>query len=615
MTLISKPILVYDTETDSLDTEIAKLKWFGAYSYLKDEYILLPFKGNEKEIRAIISQHKIFVGFNNKEFDNPIIKNNVNSETIFDYKVQIDLLEISAPKGGKNYGKFRKNRLAQMGIKMKSFTLKNIIEKLKLDKDGTKGDIDYKIFQKDEWTPEEVIEIKKYLKQDVELTKKLFEWYDEQFSPLKKFLPEKDQNNFLYLKTSLSVLAYNIICNKAGLKVEFGEKPEVRAKSYSGGHHLENKSDLTKGNIIEVDFTSAYPHAIMMANLHSLVGPEEDGWDGDGYYKIEGKYNTKKQGKIELALKDIFLERLKAKTALKEARKVGNKLKEASEDMKNKSYKIVINSHYGTSGNPIFKSIYNRKTASDCTSMVRTWIKKLAQTLHVSGFTCLYGFTDSIYVLIPEYSNKNELMYYVNKFIADAKSHVPFPMDTFGMEVEEEIKMIWFVAKNCYLFVTKDNKIKYKSTLLNTNTPKVVMKLFEEYMKPIIIEQLEIPFMKKELEEKIKERLKENIGFAAQEYKVSDLSEYKVKTSLQYQISKKYGVGRHFLVPNKKGIGVGLGKNTKKKRGLRHCTMEEYKKNNLNINDIELKHLLSHLKSFYERNEINENDKSRQTQL
>lgn len=465
-----------------------------------------------------------------------------------------------------------------------------------------KGDIDYKIFQKNEWTKEEIDEIKKYLQQDVDLTKKLFEWYEEQFSPLKKFLPQKDQDNFLYLKSSLAVLAYNIICNKAGLKVEFGEK--VKTKSYTGAHHLEPRWDLVRGNIIEVDFTSAYPHAIMMANLHSLVKDEnEPGWTGDGYYQIDGKYSTKQQGKIELALKDIFLERIKAKRA-------GDKAK-------NLSYKIIINSHYGTSGNPVFKSIYNRKTASDCTSMVRTWIKKLAQTLEVYGFTCLYGFTDSIFVLVPPRLNKNILMYVIEeRFMKEAKKHVPFPMETFQMEIEEELKMIWFVAKNCYLFVTNKDEVKYKSTLLNTNTPQAVMKLFEEYMKPIIIAKLDIPFTKKELEDKMRLILEKQPELAAQEYKVTELSEYKVKTSLHYQISEKYGTGRHFLIPNNKSIGVGLSKSTKKKVGLRHCTIEEFKKNNLTVNDIDLRHLLSHLKPFYERNEkVEEKENEKQTEL
>jgi len=595
-----KNILIYDIETNSLDKETARMKWFGAYSYLHNEYYLLQFPQDKKDIVNLLTEHKILVGFNNKDFDNPIIDNNLKTENdIFEYKVIVDLLEMSAPKGGNEYGKFRKNKLAQMGIKLKNFTLKNIIETLKLDKDiGTKGDIDYKIFQKDNWTVEEIKEIKKYLKQDIDLTKLLLEWYEEQFKPLKKFLNKKQIDNLLYLKSSLAVLSYNIICNEAGLKVEYGEKTKSE-KSYQGGHHLESKKDLVVGNIIEVDFTSAYPHAIMMGNLHSQISENEKGWSGDNYYSIDGKYNNKEQGKIELALRNIFLERLKAK-------KEGDKPKD-------KSYKIIINSHYGTIANPVFKSVYNRITASDCTSMVRTWMKKLAKSLELNGFECLYGFTDSIFVLIPSPLDKDILMKRINNFIEEAKSHVPFPMDTFNMGIEDEIKMIWFVAKNCYLYVTKDNKIKYKSTLLNTNTPKIIMQLFEKYMQPIIIDTLSIPFEQKELEKELKELLKQDISLAAQDYKVGELSDYKVKTSLQYQISKRYGPGRHYLIPNKKGIGVGLSKNTKKRLGLRYCSIEEFKNNNLNYNNVDLKQLLSHLKPFYEKNETEKRKEKQKT--
>jgi len=248
--------------------------------------------------------------------------------------------------------------------------------------------------------------------------------------------------------------------------------------------------------------------------------------------------------------------------------------------------------------------------------MVRTWMKKLAKILETAGFTNLYGFTDSIYVLVNEGQTKADLMFYVNKFIKEAKSHVPFPMDTFNMDVEEEIKMIWFVAKNCYLFVTQDNKVKYKSTLLNTNTPKAVMKLFEEYMKPIILDQLEVPFTRKELEEQLKLILEKEPELAAQEYKVSEKSEYKVQTSIQYQISEKYGSGRHFLIPNKKSIGIGKQKSNKRKVGIRHCTFQEFKDKGLTINDISLKHLLQHLKPFYLRNEPKkEEDKFKQKLL
>lgn len=574
-----KSILVYDIECDSLDTSTSVLKWFGAYSYFDNEYYLFPFKGNEKDVIALIRRHKVLVSFNGKNFDNHILINNIGDDDLFEYKVLVDLYEISAPKGSGSFGAYNKGRLVQMGIKMKNFTLRSIIDNLKLDEDGTKGDIDYTIFQKDKWTPEESAEILKYLKQDIVLTKKLLEWYEVQFSPLKKFLSEKDRDNLLYLKSSLAVLGYKIICNKAGLEADFGEK--TKREPYAGGHHISNREDITKGNIVEIDIVSAYPHALMMGNLYS---PAADGWSGSGFYQLEGKYNAQHQGKVELALKEIFLERLKAK-------KDGDKPKD-------KSFKVVINSVYGLTGNPVFKSLYNRTSASDCTSMVRTWLKTLAKRLEAVGFIPLYGFTDSIFVKVPEGYSKKHLMYIVKRFVKDVKESVPFPMDTFNLGIEEEIKMIWFVAKNCYLFVTHDDKVVAKSTLLNTNTPKVIMMVYEDYMKPKIIKELDINFTEKELEDQIKLIISNDSKLAAVEYKVTELTDYKVQTSLHYQISEAYGSGRHFLIPNKKGIGVGKKKNTKNKIAVRHCSIEEYNEKKLTVDDIDLTNLLSHLKPF-----------------
>jgi len=594
-----RDVLIYDLETDSLEVDVAKIKFFGAYSYLDDKYYI--FFGTEvKEIRDLLNRHRVLVSFNGKAYDNPILINNgydeiENIQRSQQYKVFIDLYEVSAQKGSGDFGHFNKNKLIQMGVDIKTFTLKNIINVLKLD-DASKGDIDYKIFQKDIWSNEELELIKEYLHQDIVLTKKLFEWYEAQFLPLKGFLSLKSQKNYKHIVSSLSSLAYEIICNRAGLVVDWGEKTPGTKHSFEGAHHINPRKDKVKGNIVNIDFTSSYPHALMMGNLYSH---SEEGWKGDGYFNVKGTYNDKEQGKIEQALKDILLERLKAKRA-------GDKVK-------SNGYKIIINSLYGLTGNPIFKSLYNPVTAADCTSMGRTWLKKLAKTLEENEFEILYGFTDNVIVLIPPGSNKEELMYVVKKFIEEVKSHVSFPMDSFDLELETEMKFIWFVAKNCYLWVTAKNQVKYKSTLLNTNTPKVIMKVFDEYMKPRIINELDINFTESELIEQIKLKLKDDLLLAAEEHKVINCEEYKSKTSIQYQISERYGPGVHYLIPNTSRIGIGRQKGTKKIKPIKYCSLEEFNTNNLSINNISLKKLMKNLKPFlkYEKHDTREKDKQK----
>ena len=107
-------------------------------------------------------------------------------------------------------------------------------------------------------------------------------------------------------------------------------------------------------------------------------------------------------------------------------------------------------------------------------------------------------------------------MYVVKKFIEEVKSKIPFPLDTFNMELETRMKFIWFVAKNCYLWVTDKDEVKYKSTLLNKNTPEVIMQVFNEYMKPKIVNELDVDFTEDILKKQIIKRLKDDISLGGE---------------------------------------------------------------------------------------------------
>ena len=571
--LKNQSILVYDIETNGLDVNKAECKWFIAYSYKNDKHYCLPYTAMTA-IKKLIKGHNKLIGFNNREFDNAILTN--QHEVDFKYKNIIDMCEIS------------RKRLPTMGIRVLNYKMKTIVDTLKLP-GGSKGEIDYKIFQKDEWNDEEIKEIEKYGKQDIICTKDLFEWFFIKFKPLRGFLSQTDQDKFMDVKASPASLAYRVMCNLSGNKCEFppyGEQKknkftETKKETFEGGHLIEPRDKKVSGNIVSVDITSAYPHAIMMGNL---LSPSEEGWNGGDYFDLKGTYNDKDFGKTEDALKKVFLTRLKAKLE-------GDKIRSMA-------YKVVINSFYGTLGRDCFLTFYNPVAAGDCTKMIRTIIKKFAKTCEENGFRVIYGFTDNVVVSIPKESSKEDLMIMVDAFVKDVKNNVPFPMDTFGFEVDKEYKFICIFEKNCYLWVDKDGNVGNTKTLLDKNTPQIIMDVFNNFMCPKIIKNLDVDFTEEELTNYIKEVLKDNVLLAAKLYNVKPLSTYKSKTSKEAQISKLYGEGQHTLIPNLKGIGMGKAKSTKKKIGVRHCSINEFEKNNLTYEDVDVSKLLDELKRF-----------------
>ena len=178
--------IVFDLETDSVDSSNANLKFHGDICCDTGEITMLPHTKNV-EISDRIKEAKILIGFNIKNYDCPILERHGMS---CDYKSIIDLYQCLAPN---NFNSTKnKNRLADInpGLKLKNYKLDTIVKALGLD-DGGKDEIDYDIFKKDSWTEEELKIIYKYLEKDLVLEKKLFDWYRGIFKPLEKYLSPK----------------------------------------------------------------------------------------------------------------------------------------------------------------------------------------------------------------------------------------------------------------------------------------------------------------------------------------------------------------------------------------------------------------------------------------
>lgn len=343
--LKGKPILVYDLEcatpTGKPNPEKDILRVFGAYSYLFDKYYVLLKK---EQMRKLITSHKFFVGFNSMSYDNVVLHNNGFDDVInkqdrygmttarFEKCYDIDLMRILHPKH-QNRAVAMKIKKGNLGNLLMRFDLDYVTKTLGLadNDDGKIKDFDYDILNKspNEWTKKEVQDIKFYTRRDIELTKKLYEWMENYFWSFLAYLNKQDIYGKKYLTTPVAVYAYKAICNLLGWKEQYAEIKE-KPKKYGGGYVAYPAGERFEGNIYCKDYSSLYPHIFMQCNLFSpVVSENEDGWSGDGFFSVDGKYKNKKMGDIEKLLKRLYDERLELKK---------------KKDPREYSIKIILNS-------------------------------------------------------------------------------------------------------------------------------------------------------------------------------------------------------------------------------------------------------------------------------
>lgn len=555
----------YDISNFSRYVATANLKWFGAYSYKHKQFYYYTHEERDK-IQKLIDEHRVIAGFNSKSFDIPIMINNAYN---LDYKIRIDLLRVLWDPD--NRVPVRSNIMKVGGKILKDFIpdykLKTIGETLGLS--VPKGDLDYTIFEKTRWDDNEINKILEYLHADIVLTKELFEYLYKEFEPLKDFMSELDQKKYNWMRTSTGSYTYKVVCHETGLEEKYPEG-FVEHEKYEGGFVALPTQDEARGKLYALDFTSAYPHAFMMGNLYSNncnCCEDEEKWSGNKLFPVNGKYCQKQMGKIETTIKNLFLQRLEYKE---------------NKDPREYAVKIIINTLYGISGSPTFMSLYNTITASDCTLIARQMIKHARKLFDEAGYNLLYTDTDSVY-LEDVYNDKDKLLKVRDQIVEDIKDGLPFPQDTFGMSIDEEMKAMWFFkgklgeySKKFYAYLTNDNKLKLKGVPLIKSTCSKVSQEVYNILKPLMIEREDIKFDREFIKEKVFEVLREDMSLAAKLYKTKSLSSYSSPTCLQAQISSELGIGNHWLIPNYK---IGVGKGMK-----RYATLEQAK--DLEVEDL-----------------------------
>lgn len=554
------------------DPLVDEMLFIGIYEHEQDKYHFFSVDEKDK-IKEVFKRHRVIVSFNGKHYDEPIMK---RFGCYFFRHLHIDLREVV------------KKRSPVLGTNNESKSLSNLAKFFKLSE--LKMDFDYSLLQKDKFTPDEINLIKDYTLQDVKVTAELFQKLSLHFGSFKEFMSPYDVRNYKWLTSSLAVYSYKVICYATGIKEEYNDNAEH--KHYEGGYVASPSVPELHDDIFLLDFNSLYPHNMIQGNLFShkcSCCAESEKWSGNEMFPIKGRYCTKKQRKVESVIHDIYKKRLELKKNKHPAQY---------------ALKIVINTLYGLSGNPTFKSLYNHNAASDCTLIGRESIKLARKIFQDAGYVVAYSDTDSVFVK-DSHKNIEILKSIKNKIVQKIKQNLPFPADTFDMGIDEEIKHIWFFEKDgeflkkFYIYVkdfdpeyvmedAKDLIVIKGLPMIKNDSSRIGYEIFKKHMMNRIVDG-NIKFSYTEVKEWLYDMLNKDIMKAARRFKVFPFDTYKKEGQIQAQIAKVYGEGTHKLLPNNR-IGVG--------KGVRYCSLEEFKSAQLDINSLVMTKFWSEMQFF-----------------
>lgn len=180
--------------------------------------------------------------------------------------------------------------------------------------------------------------------------------------------------------------------------------------------------------------------------------------------------------------------------------------------------------------------------------------------------------TDSLFLLDP-FKDLTKLQTITTKGVQHIKDALPFADKYYDMEIEYAFSDIYFIltkdsgvgqckkfAKKNYIIFKNDktDPILFHGLPIIKNTTSPLAKLvLEKYLLSEMLAGKKISFRKEVIDKMVELEIRNNPDLLAIEYNVDEPKNYKSTTSLQYQIAKKLGPGRHKLIKSFKGdIGV-----------------------------------------------------------
>lgn len=504
--------------------------------------------GQQQLIQNIINRYSVIVGHNIKDYDISVMK---RYNYKFDNKLIIDTLEIA---------KKRLKSMLYLDVPKNSFSLKKLGEFLNLN--VKKGDFDYKLLRKPRLSMQEYRDLVTYLNNDLDLTDELYNWFYDMFYGVKEYLSLSEQRDMYWLTTASGTLSSRIKCNVLNKRFEFDNN--AKHKTFGGGYIWTKNIDFVDSQGVIFDFKSLYPLTKVSGNLENPISKEAGGWHGSGVFKsyeednedgILGFYN-RNMGVMGRWLLDLFEKRSLIKKEIKKLDKVKDKDLIYLLNKKQLGTKIVLNSEYGGSSSPLFKSTYNYVGSRDTTALARQSIKYTKKVFEDNGYNVVYVHTDSCYIILNNHTIEDAKRL-AEEISEDLRKSFNIYIPQFGLDYEKSFDKIYLfrgddnsMSKGRNLIVC-GNKAEYTGIKPKTANISLLGKhIFNKYIIPKLIKGESQYISLHQLYEWIEKESEENIDLLTNRFRCDELENYKAQTCLNAKISEKYGAGEHHLIPN-----------------------------------------------------------------
>jgi DNA polymerase elongation subunit (family B) len=353
-----------------------------------------------------------------------------------------------------------------------------------------------------------------------------------------------------------------------------------------------------------------------MFNLFNEKDPSKHTnlWHGNDFFKAKGHYDISEPHVLATHVKKMLKQR-------------GELKQNNPTDPMAYALKIFLNGLYGIVRSPVFEKVHTENAGWDCCFIGQQIHELVEGMMQQYGFEIIMGDTDSIFckALDSKNNNKEYLEQCLKTIIQIINDNVPFPIDTFKINIETYINYLMCpfmeqsvvdeegntkkegkkvlkerkaIKKNYLYIYEKKGKKEIKLVglpIIKNNATKLGIKIYEEVLKPLILQNNSAKFSKEFIDETLNTYLKkeEILKLIAREFKVNPAKSYKLSSQIQAQISVGYLDGQAGTIELIKNNKVGSAG-----KGDKYCTIQEAIANKLTYKDIDLEKVINELEPF-----------------